>query len=172
MANYKTFKESTLLSKLFFLFFIASCSFASCFLKKANNISTTQKQQKNNMKKILIIGMNPKTIDFTNPELPKGLTIDIIEKGTKATLERLFSIGYDAQLFLIDTGETDLNNLAKQLKENNYDGVVVGNGIRGIKSNFILFEQIINVVHSNSSNSKIIFNSLPTDTEEAIKRWL
>jgi hypothetical protein len=40
------------------------------------------------------------------------LTIDIIEKGSKATLEKLISIGYDAQLFLVDTGATDLNNLA------------------------------------------------------------
>lgn len=124
------------------------------------------------MKKILIIGMNPNTIDFTNPELPKGLTIDVIEKGTKATLEKLISTGYNAELFLVETNATDLSNLAKQLKENNYDGVVVGNGIRGIKANFILFEQIINVVHSNAPKSKIIFNSLPTDTDEAIKRWL
>lgn len=124
------------------------------------------------MKKILIIGMNPQTIDFTNPELPKGLTIDIIEQGTKTTLEKLMTIGYMAEPFLIDTGTTDLTTLANQLKEKNYDGVVVGNGIRGIKANFILFEQIINVVHTSALNAKIIFNSLPSDTDEAIKRWL
>jgi hypothetical protein len=124
------------------------------------------------MKKIVIIGMNPETIDFTNPELPKGLTVDIIEQGTKATLEKLNSIGYDAETFLIDTGASDLAKLSNQLKEKNYDGVVIGNGIRSIKSNFILFEQIINVVHSNAPKSKIIFNSLPTDTDEAINRWL
>jgi hypothetical protein len=124
------------------------------------------------MKKIVIIGMNPETIDFTNPELPKGLTVEIIEQGTKATLEKLNSIGHDAETFLIDTGASDLAKLSNQLKEKNYDGVVIGNGIRSIKSNFILFEQIINVVHSNAPKSKIIFNSLPTDTDEAIKRWL
>jgi hypothetical protein len=124
------------------------------------------------MKKIVIIGMNPETIDFTNPELPKGLTVEIIEQGTKATLEKLNSIGYDAETFLIDTGASDLAKLSNQLKEKNYDGVVIGNGIRSIKSNFILFEQIINVVHSNAPKSKIIFNSLPTDTDEAINRWL
>ena len=171
MTNYK-FKKSILFLRLLLISFMASCSFASCLLKKTNNISTTQQKQNTNMKKILIIGMNPNTIDFTNPELPKGLSIDIIEKGSKATLESLISLGYDAELYLIDTGATNLGNLAKQLKENNYDGVVVGNGIRGIKTNFILFEQIINVVHSISIKSKIIFNTLPTDTAEAIKRWL
>jgi len=124
------------------------------------------------MKKILIIGMDPHTIDFTNPELPPGLTVEAIEQGTNATLEKLISIGYDAELFLIETGTTDLSKLAKQLSEKNYDGVVVGNGIRGLKANFILFEQIINVVHASAPKSKIIFNSLPTDTDWAVKRWL
>ncbi len=124
------------------------------------------------MKKILIIGMDPRTIDFTNPELPQGLTIEVIEQGTKATVEKLISIGYDTELFLIEAGVTDLSNLANQLNEKNYDGVVVGNGIRGIKANLILFEQIINVVHTSAPKSKIIFNSLPSDTDEAVERWL
>lgn len=164
------FKESTLSLWLLLISLTVSCSFISCFLKKTE-ITTTQ-QQNESMKKIIIIGMNPNTIDFTNPELPKGLTSEIIEKGSKATLEKLISAGYNAELYLIDTGASDLSNLAKQLKENNYDGVVVGNGIRGIKANFLLFEQIINVVHSNAPKSKIIFNTLPADTDEAIKRWL
>ena len=124
------------------------------------------------MKKVLIIGINPDTIDFTNPELPKGLTKQIVEQGTKATLEKLISIGFDAGIFLVDTGETNLSKLAKQLNENRYDGIVIGNGIRSQASNFILFEQIINVVHANAPASKIIFNTLPTNTDEAVKRWL
>lgn len=124
------------------------------------------------MKKVLIIGMNPHTIDFTNPELPKGLNAEVIEQGTKATLEKLNTMGYEAEAFLIDTGTTNLDNLAKQLKEKNYAGVVIGNGIRSQTSNFILFEQIVNVVHTNAPGSKIIFNTLPTNTDEAVKRWL
>ncbi|OWW23157.1 hypothetical protein B4Q04_22135 [Zobellia sp. OII3] len=116
--------------------------------------------------------MNPKTIDFTNPELPHGLSAEIIGKGTIATLDKLNASGYQTDLFLIDTGTTDLSHLAGQLTEKKYDGVVVGNGIRGVKVNFITFEQVINVVHTYAPNAKIIFNSLPTDTEESIQRWL
>lgn len=124
------------------------------------------------MKKILIIGMNPHSIDFTNPELPQELNAEIIEKGINATLEKLISMGYDAESFLIETGAVDLSDLAKLLREKNYDGIVVGNGIRGLKVNFILFEQIINMIHTHAPKSKIIFNTLPTDTPEAVKRWL
>ena len=126
----------------------------------------------NNMKKVLIIGINPHSIDFTNPELPPGLTIEAIERGTAATVEKLRSMDFDAEVFLIDTWATDLSGLARRLRDKNYDGVVIGNGIRGIKRNFILFEQVVNVVHTYAPESKIIFNSLPTDTDEAVKRWL
>lgn len=155
--------------------FMAASLFTSCSDKKVNETSANQYQQEletNTMKTILIIGMNPRTIDFTNPELPQGLTAEIIEQGTKATLEKLTSMGYEAELFLIDTGDTDLSNLVKLLKSKNYGGVVIGNGIRSQSSNFIVFEQIINVVHANASESKIIFNTLPTNTDEAVKRWL
>jgi hypothetical protein len=143
---------------------------------KTNKIIKMTNQEKElrakKMKKVLIIGMDPYTIDFTNPEIAPGLTIDKIEKGTQVTLEKLNSMGYDAESFLIETGSTELSNLARELWEEKYDGVVVGNGIRGLASNFILFEQIINVIHEHAPEAKIIFNSLPTNTDEAVKRWL
>jgi len=159
---------------LLFAFMISS-SFTSCSGRKTNETSTNQYQQElktNKMKTILIIGINPYTIDFTNPDLPKGLTSEIVERGTKATLEKLTSMGYEAELFLIDTGASDLSKLAKHLKGKSYSGIVIGNGIRSQTSNFILFEQIINEVHANAPESKIIFNTLPTNTDEAVKRWL
>ncbi|SHF09536.1 hypothetical protein SAMN05443144_105164 [Fodinibius roseus] len=124
------------------------------------------------MKNVLIIGMDPHTIDFTNPEIPEGLTAEKIERGTQTTLEKLHSLGYEAELFLIETGATDLNNLEEHLSKKNFDGIVIGNGIRSIATNFILFEQIVNTVHANAPTSKIIFNTLPTNTDEAVKRWL
>lgn len=166
---------NTLQLRVFLFVFIVTASLTSCSDKKTNHSPASQQKQEQNtniMKKILIIGMDPHTIDFTNPEIPQGVTIEIIEKGAKATLEKLHSMGYNAELFLIETGATDLSNLAKQLNEKNYDGVVIGNGIRSLKVNFILFEQIINVVHTNAPTSKIIFNTLPSNTDEAVKRWL
>ncbi len=78
---------------------------------------------------------------------------------------------YDAEIFLVDAGVTDLSGLAKHPGDKTYDGVVIGNGIRGQSSNFILFEQIINVMHTNAPKSRIIFNTLPANTDEAVKRW-
>lgn len=132
---------------------------------------STNKQTKE-MKKVLIIGMNPHTVDFNNPELPPGLTIEMVEKGTTATIDRLKAAGYEAEAYLLNTDQTDYTEIIKLLKTKKQDGVVIGNGIRSIKVNFLLFEKIVNIVHEYAPEAKIIFNSLPTDTEEAIKRWL
>lgn len=136
------------------------------------NTPSIQHAMHNTAKKILIVGMNPVTINFNDPEIPKGLSPELIEKGTNATLQLLEAAGYTATKYWIDNHTTDLSGLAKQLMEQNYDCVVIGNGIRSLKSNFLLFEQIINTVHSHASGAKIVFNTLPTDTLEAVKRWL
>jgi hypothetical protein len=175
MPGTRQFKRTRRLIKALVTFCTIASLFTSCNGKKTNYISNNQVQQElktTKMKTILIIGMNPHTIDFTNPELPKGLTAQMVEQGTNATLKKLNAMGYEAEAFLIDTGTTDLNSLAKQLKDKNYSGVVIGNGIRSQVSNFILFEQIINVVHKDAPKSIIIFNTLPTNTDEAVKRWL
>lgn len=159
---------------LWLLAFVAATilSCASTNTQHHSNNYKSKKNQSGNMKNVLIIGMNPHTMDFSNPEIPKGLTIEMVEKGTKATLDKLNSLGYNAELYLIDAPGSDLSKLAKQLKDKNYSGVVVGNGIRGLPSNFLLFEQLVNIIHSNAPASRIIFNTLPTNTDEAVKRWL
>jgi hypothetical protein len=175
MTETRTIKTIRPVARHLLVALMVTSSLAVCAGKQHNDSLNNHYQQNlntNKMKTILIIGMNPNTIDFSNPEMPKGVTKEMVEQGTKATLEKLMTMGYQAESFLIDTGASDLSGLAKQLKDKHYDGIVVGNGIRGLNSNFILFEQIINVVHANAPKSKIIFNTLPTNTDEAVKRWL
>jgi hypothetical protein len=139
---------------------------------KASEIKQQQKSKNNKMKTVLIIGMNPYTIDYNTSEIPKGLTPEMVEQGTNAMLEKLTGMGYPAEKFFIDNGTTDLSGLIRQLQNNVYGGIVIGNGIRSLTANFLLFEQLINIVHKHAPKSKIIFNTLPTDTDQAVKRWL
>lgn len=124
------------------------------------------------MKKILIVGMNPHTIDFSQPGFQPGLTAGKVEMGIKAERENLKLAGYDSDLYLIDTGVSELSALADQLRANQFDGVMIGAGVRVPPSNFALFEVLINTVHENAPNTKIIFNTNPMDTAASIKRWL
>jgi hypothetical protein len=124
------------------------------------------------MKKVLILGMNPYTIDFSLPGFMPGLTAEKVEMGLKAERENLKAAGYDSDMYLIDNGVLELSDLAEQLKANQFDGIMVGAGVRMPPSNFILFEKLVNTVHDNAPNARIIFNTNPHDTAASIQRWL
>jgi hypothetical protein len=49
---------------------------------------------------------------------------------------------------------------------------LIGAGIRLIPSSFLLFEKLINVVHANAPQAKLCFNTKPSDTAEAVMRWV
>jgi hypothetical protein len=36
----------------------------------------------------------------------------------------------------------------------------------------LLFEKIVNLVHSLAPDAKICFNTTPADTAEAVQRWI
>ena len=75
------------------------------------------------MKKFLIVGMNPFTLDFSLPGFIPGMTAEKVEMGINADLEKLKAIGYDPKKFWIDNGDTDQNNLVDELKTTKFDGV-------------------------------------------------
>jgi hypothetical protein len=49
---------------------------------------------------------------------------------------------------------------------------MIGAGVRANPSNLLLFEKLINVVHEHAPQAKICFNTVPSDTADAVKRWL
>lgn len=127
-----------------------------------------------NKKTILIIGINPALIDFTSPEFAAfpGLTTEKVEAGIKGSINKLIELGYDAQLCWIDFGQTAIDVLTRHLKKAPFDCVLIGAGIRKPETNFLLFEKMINTIHEFAPKPKICFNTNPTDTIEAVKRWL
>jgi hypothetical protein len=73
---------------------------------------------------------------------------------------------------LHDFGETADAVLQRQLKQTQFDCIMIGAGVRANPSNFLLFEKLINVVHEHAPQAKICFNTVPSDTADAVKRWL
>ena len=50
---------------------------------------------------------------------------------------------------------------------------MIGAGLRIVAPYFLLFEKLINLVHRHApASTKLCFNSNPTDTAEAVKRWV
>jgi len=123
-------------------------------------------------KNILIIGMNPHTIDFSQPGFLPGLTAEKVEAQMDVEQKRLLELGYNTQLGLINSTTKDLEELKSTLTSNRFDAVMIGAGIRVPPINFVLFEEIINTIHQHAPLTKITFNTNPMDTLEAIKRWI
>ena len=127
-----------------------------------------------NKKSVLVIGLEPILIDFSGPEFAAfpGINAAQVLAGLNAAIAELTNLGYDAQLCLTDFGETAETVVQDHLKRRRFDCVLIGAGIRTIARHFLLFEKLVNVAHAHAPQAKLCFNTKPTDTTEAARRWL
>jgi malate/lactate dehydrogenase len=125
-------------------------------------------------KSVVIIGLDPSLIDFSSPDFAAfpGLTAEKVLAGITAAEEGLKALGYDAQHCHIDFGQTAESVVTAELQKHRFDCILIGAGVRAVPSNLILFEKLMNVIHEHAPNSKICFNTNPSDTLDALRRWI
>ncbi len=125
-------------------------------------------------KSVLSVGLQPTLIDFSDPAYAAypGLDAEKVLTALKADIDRLNQLGYDAELCLTDFGDTAESVVQDRLTQKRFDCVVIGAGMRTISTNFLLFEKLINVVHEHAPQAKLCFNTKPSDTAEAVQRWI
>ena len=123
-------------------------------------------------KNVLVVGLDPTLIDFTQPGYPPGMTAEKVFAGIKSSEDELSSLGYNVQTCMTDFGETAEAVVQEQLEQQHFDCVMIGAGVRTVPSNFLLFEKLVNVVHKHAPQASLCFNQLPHDTAEAVKRWI
>lgn len=119
-------------------------------------------------RKVLMIGWHPSVIDYS--KFP-GLTEEKLGNSLNADKDKLIDIGYDASWAFLYSGKTAADDVKKLLSENKYDVIMIGAGVRKVDEHFLIFEKLVNVIHEFAPHSKIAFNTGPTDSDEAIKRW-
>lgn len=123
---------------------------------------------------VLIVGLDPQLIDFSAPDFAAfpGLNAGKVMEGLNAGVTDLAAQGYEAKLCLTDFGDTAETVLRNELKSRSYDCVLVGAGVRTTAMHFLLFEKIINVIHEHAPVARICFNTRPSDSAEAVRRWI
>jgi hypothetical protein len=124
------------------------------------------------MTRILFVGQEPETVDFSDPALPPGFNAEKIHAGIAVALRQMTERGWHADLCLIRPDGTAPATLERQLVTNVYDCVVIGGGIRIPPKSLLLFETLINAVHKAAPGAAIAFNTRPEDTADAAARWL
>jgi hypothetical protein len=126
-----------------------------------------------NRLRVMILGLEPSLIEFSQPAYAAypGLDAQKVRSGLEADEAELNELGYDAELCLTDFGETAEVVVRKRLEEKTFDCIMIGAGVRLITDNTSLFEKLVNVVHAHAPRAKLCFNTRPTDTAAAVRRW-
>jgi hypothetical protein len=123
-------------------------------------------------KSVLLVGLDPSLIDFSQPGYPPGMNAAKVLEGLKSSEDELNRLGYSVHMCMTDFGETAETVLRNRLQQQQFGCVMIGAGVRSVPSNFLLFEKLVNVVHAHAPQAKMCFNTLPHDTAAAVQRWI
>jgi hypothetical protein len=125
-------------------------------------------------KKVLLIGIDPRLIDFSKITTVNtaGWDAKWIKAAGQDASKRLMELGYEVQSCLVDLGETAESVVSDILSRERFDCIMIGAGVRILPQHTILFEKIINAIHQKAPSSKLCFNTNPSDTVEAVVRWV
>lgn len=124
------------------------------------------------MPRILLLGYDPETVDFSDPALPPGMTVEKVRAGIAVAMKQFAERGWEADLGYIRPDETAGPAVERQLAAGNYDCVVIGAGVRLPPRGLALFEAVLNAVHRAAPGAAIAFNTRPDDSAAAVARWL
>ena len=82
------------------------------------------------MKKVLFVGQEPETVDFSDPALPPGFNAEKITQGIEAGVKQMTDRGWDAEFCSVRPDGSAADTLKHYLESKTYDCVVIGGGIR------------------------------------------
>ena len=124
------------------------------------------------MKRILLLGLDPETVDFSDPALPPGMTAEKIHAGIAVAMKQFTDRGWESDVGSIRPDETAGPTVERLLCSTNYDCVVIGGGVRLPLRNLALLEVVINAVRKAAPGAAIAFNTRPDDSADAAARWV
>ena len=124
------------------------------------------------MMRILLLGYDPDRVDFSDPALPPGMTVEKVHAGIAVALKQFAERGWESDVCYIRPDETAGPTVERQLRSTHYDCVVIGAGVRLPPRGLALFEAVINTVHDAAPGAAIAFNTRPDDSAAAAARAL
>lgn len=120
-------------------------------------------------KNVLLIGLDPTVVDYGRWP---GLTAEKLEAGLRRDEAALKDCGYEAEVCFIDHGETAEQVVKAKLANTDFACVLIGAGVRIDTEEFRLFEKLVNTVHEHAPRARLCFNTGPTDSVDAVQRWV
>jgi hypothetical protein len=124
------------------------------------------------MTRVLLLGLDPETVDFSDPALPPGMTVEKVYAGMAVAQRQFAERGWEGDVGLIRPDETAGPTVERLVTSKSYDCVVIGAGVRLPPRNLALFEVVINAIRKAAPGAAIAFNTRPDDSADAAARWL
>ena len=124
------------------------------------------------MSRVLLLGLDPETVDYSDPALPPGMNAEKIHAGIAVAMRQFAERGWEADLGMIRPDETAGPTVERQLASKSYDCVVIGGGVRLPTRHLALFEVVINAIRKAAPGAAIAFNTRPDDSADAAARWV
>ena len=124
------------------------------------------------MARILLLGYDPETVDFSDPALPPGMSVEKVNAGIAVALKQFTERGWESDVCFIRPDETAGPTVERHLASTQYDCVVIGAGVRLPPRSLALFEVVINAVRETAPGAAIAFNTRPDDSADAAARGL
>ena len=124
------------------------------------------------MTRVLLLGLDPDTVDFTDPALPPGMNAEKVHAGIAVAQRQFTERGWEGDVGLIRPDHTAGPEVERLLSSKSYDCVVIGAGVRLPPRCLGLFEIVINSIRKAAPGAAIAFNTRPDDSADAAARWV
>ena len=124
------------------------------------------------MTRVLLLGLDPETVDFSDPALPSGMSSEKVQAGIAVAQRQFAERGWEGDIGFIRPDETAGPAVERLLASKSYDCVVIGAGVRLPPRCLVLLEVVINAVRKAAPNAAIAFNTRPGDSADAAARWV
>jgi hypothetical protein len=124
------------------------------------------------MPRILLVGLEPDSVDFSDPALPPGMNADRVRAGIAVAVKQFAERGMECELGYILPDATAAPTVARLLESATYDCVVIGAGVRLPPRHLVLLETLIHTIHRAAPHAAIAFNTRPDDSADAAARGI
>lgn len=124
------------------------------------------------MARILLAGIDPDLVDFSDPSVPPGVDADMIRRGIRQALDELGAAGHETQHLYVPLDPADQRLLSETLASDPVDCVVIGGGVRIPPKNLHLFEAILNTVARAAPPPAVALVAHPGEAAAAVARVL
>ena len=133
---------------------------------------TARRNKGERMTRVLLLGLDPETMDFSDPALPPGMTAEKVHAGIAVAQRQFAERGWEGDVGLIRPDETAGPAVQRLVALKSYDCVVIGAGVRLPPRSLALFEVVINAIRKAAPGVAIAFNTRPDDSADAAARWV